>query len=103
LWQQFLPHFPKANRFTLGSKIDELFLHAIEYCFLASYTREKEKLAFIDRCIVRVDLLKLMFQLGWDIEAVDSSKYGQMSDVLTDIGRMLGGWRRQTMQKLTPH
>ena len=100
LWQSYLPHFPKAHRFTLGAKLDEIFLNAIEYCFLASYSRHAEKLALLDRCIARVDLLKLLLQLAWEVKALDEGKYGDLAESLLGIGRMLGGWRRQTIQKL---
>ena len=101
-WQNFLPHFPKAHRFTLGSKIDEVFLHAIEYCFLASYSKHAEKLAYLDRCIARVDLLKLLIELALDTRALDTKKYERLARELYDIGRMLGGWRRQLQQKTPP-
>lgn len=100
MWQSYLPHFPKNHRFTLGSKIDEIFLNAIEYCFLASYSRETEKLVFLDRCIARVDLLKLLSQLAWEVEALDTKKYESLAESFSAIGKMLGGWRRQTVQKL---
>ena len=95
-------HFPKANRFTLGSKIDDVFLHAIEYCFLASYSAVGEKLALLDRCIASVDLLKLMIQLAWDIKALDTKKYAHLAGELGEIGRVPGGWRKQVVNKLTP-
>jgi hypothetical protein len=101
LWQQYLTHFPKANRFTLGSKIDEIFLHAIEYCFLASYSTRAEKLVLVDRCVARVDLLKLLLQLAWEMQALDTKKYTRLSECLAEVGRMLGGWRKQ-LQNKTP-
>ena len=97
--QQYLTDFPKANRFTLGSKIDDIFLAAIEYCFLASYSTGSDKLAFVDRGISRVDLLKLLLQLAWDIKALDDKKYAHLSAHLAEAGRMLGGWRRQISSK----
>lgn len=99
VWQTFVVHFPKANRYALGSKIDEVFLHAIEYCFLASYSRESEKLLLLDRCIARVDLLKLLLQLAWEMKAMDTNKFVRISENLAEIGRMLGGWRHQLTQK----
>lgn len=99
VWQSYLQHFPKANRFTIGSKIDDIFLHAIEYCFLASYSRDAEKIILLDRCIARVDLIKLMLQLGWDIKALDDKKYVHISDLLLEVGKMLGGWKRQLINK----
>lgn len=101
LWQEYLTHFPKANRFTLGSKIDDIFLHAIEYCFLASYSAHTEKTILLDRCIARVDLLKLLLQLAWEMQALDTKKYTHLSEYLMEVGRMLGGWRKQ-LQNKTP-
>ena len=99
IWQQYLGHFPKANRFTLGSKIDEVFLSTIEYGFLASYAAGNEKLQLINRCIARTDLLKLLLQLSWEIRALDNNKYAHLSGYLAETGKMLGGWRKQTIQK----
>lgn len=103
LWQHYLTHFPKANRFTLGSKIDEVFLHAIEYCFLASYSAHAEKIILVSRCIARVDLLKLLLQLAWEMQAVDTNKYVHLSEYLAEVGRMLGGWRKQLQNKTPDH
>ena len=103
IWQQYLTDFPKANRFTLGSKIDDVFLAAIEYCFLASYAAGPEKQIFIDRGITRVDLVKLLLQLAWEIKALDTKKYVHLSERLAETGRMLGGWRRQIISKTPVH
>jgi len=103
IWQQYLADFPKANRFTLGSKIDDVFLASIEYCFLASYSSIAEKQIWIDRGIARVDLLKLLIQLAWDIKAIDDKRYVHLSERLAEIGRMLGGWRRQIINKTPDH
>ncbi len=99
MWQGFLTHFPKANRFTLGSKIDDVFLAAIEYCFLASYSTSVEKIVLVDRAISRVDLIKLLLQLAWEIKALDTKKYTHISEMLNEIGKMLGGWKRQLVNK----
>jgi hypothetical protein len=102
VWQNYLNHFPKANRFTLGSKIDDVFLAAIEYCFLASYASTGDKLIFIDKAISRVDLIKLLLQLAWEIQALDTKKYAHLSEYLAEAGKMLGGWRRQIAKSAAP-
>lgn len=99
LWQIFLRNFPKANRYTLGSKIDEVFLNAIEFTFLASYTNFKDKIIIIDKAISRVDLLKLLILLSWEIKALENNKYIQISEKLQEVGRMLGGWKKQIEEK----
>lgn len=99
VWQKYLTHFPKANRFTIGSKIDILFLEAIEYTFLASYTHTAEKQALLNKGISKVDLVKLLLQLSWEIKALDNKKYAVLSEKFSEIGKMLGGWKKQLANK----
>ncbi len=99
LWQKYLAHFPKANRYTLGSKIDEIFLLSIEYCFLASYSSSSEKILYIDKAISRSDLLKLLLLIAFENKDIDTKKYIHISEGLSEVGKMLGGWKKQTIQK----
>ncbi len=102
VWQEYLTHFPKQNRYTLGNKTDEVFLLAIEYCFLASYAHKDTKLIHLERCISRVDLLKLLLQLAWEIRALDAKKYRVLGEQLQEVGRMLGGWKKGLEPKNSP-
>lgn len=99
IWQIYLTHFPKANRFTIGAKIDSLFLEAIEYAFLASYNHSEEKVILINKSISKVDLLKLLLMLSWEIKALDNRKYIHLSENFSEIGKMLGGWKKQLLNK----
>ena len=100
LWQNYLVHFPKQNRYNLGSKIDDVFLVAIEFCFLASYANKDTKMIHLERCISRIDLLKLLLQMAWEIRALDTQKYIILSEQLQEVGRMFGGWRKGLDKKL---
>lgn len=101
IWQKYLTQFPKANRFTIGSKIDVLFLEAVEYTFLASYTHTLEKQILLNKSISKIDLIKLLLQLSWEIKALDNKKYTHLAEQFSEIGKMLGGWKRQ-LQNKTP-
>jgi hypothetical protein len=94
IWQEYLKHFPKQNRYTLGSKIDSIFLSSIEFCFLASYAPKEAKIPFLNKTISRIDLLKLLLQLAWEIRTIDTKKYIHLSEHLAEVGRMLGGWKK---------
>lgn len=98
-WQIYREQMPKRNRYSLGSKIDEVFLTAIEYCFLASYAPLNAKMELLNRAISRIDLLKLLAQLAWEIQALDSKKYVNLLEPLTEVGRMLGGWKKGLLTK----
>lgn len=99
IWAQYLTHVPKQNRYTLGSKIDAVFLVSIEYCFLASYAPLGTKVELLNRAISRVDLLKLLLQLAWEIHALDTNKYVHLSEYLAEVGKMLGGWKKGIVTK----
>jgi len=99
LWHQFLPHFPKTSRYSLGSKIDYLFLETTESIIMASYSTIKEKIPFVRKASTKLDLLKFFLQIAWEIKALDSKKYIALSEYLQEVGRMLGGWTNQLLKK----
>ena len=95
LWYEFLPNFPKTSRYTLGEKIDSLFLEVTELAFLASYFYKAQKLPYVQKAVVKLDLLKFFLQISWEIKAIDNKKFILLSEKLNEIGKMLGGWLRQ--------
>ena len=95
LWHEFEKKFPKTSRYTLGQKIDFLFLEIIELVFLASYKNKESKIPYINKAIPRLDTLKFFLQISWEFNILDNKKYITISDLLNEIGRMLGGWLRK--------
>jgi len=95
LWHEYVPHFPKTSRYTLGGKIDTLFVETIEAIHTASYLSKAEKLPWIRRATTKLDGLKFFLQVAWELKALDNKKYVALSEPLAEIGRMLGGWTRQ--------
>lgn len=95
LWHEFLPNFPKTSRYTLGEKIDSLFLEVTELSFLASYFYKAQKLPYVQKAVVKLDLLKFFLKISWEIKAIDNKKFILLSEKLNEIGKMLGGWLRQ--------
>jgi len=100
LWQEYLPHFPKTSRYTLGSKIDQLFIEMTELVYSASYMPTEKKLACSKKSSSKLDLLKFFLRISWEIKALDNKKYIALSERLDEIGKMLGGWIRQLKEKL---
>jgi len=92
LWHEFVPDLPKNSRYTLGQKIDFLFLDVIENTIKAGYSGKIEKEIFLKRGSVKLDLLKFFLQLSWQIKSLEDKKYIRLSEKLDEIGRMLGGW-----------
>jgi predicted membrane chloride channel (bestrophin family) len=100
LWHEYIQHFPKNSKYTLGSKIDALFLEVIELLFSASYLAKQEKLPVITKASNILDLLKFFLQIAWEAKALDNKKYITLSEKLNEIGKMLGGWRKQLLTQI---
>jgi len=95
LWHEFLPHFPKTSRYTLGEKIDSLFIDTTELVFIASNLYKSQKIPHVQKAVVKLDLLKFFLQISWEIKALDNKKFIFLSEKLNEVGKMLGGWLRQ--------
>ena len=95
MWHQFLPHFPKTSRYTLGSKIDSLFVEIVEFSVTASYLNRGQKFPYVQKAVLKLDILKFFLQVSWKIKALDNKKFIMLSEKLDEIGKMLGGWLKQ--------
>lgn len=99
LWHGFLPHIPKTSRYSLGIKIDNLFMETTECIFIASKLNKEQKLPFLQKASAKLDMLKFFLQIAWEIKSLDNKKYITLSEQLNEIGRMLGGWQRQFLKQ----
>jgi len=94
LLSQFLLLFPKAKRYTLGQKLDNLTLEIFELVIAAGISVRDKKFFYLEKAIISFDLLKILVRLSKDTQCLDNKKYLQLEQSLQEIGRMLGGWRR---------
>jgi len=99
LWHGTLQNIPKLSRFTIGAKIDALFIETVEYVLLASYAPKSQKLSIIKRASTKLDALKFFLQLAWEIKSFDNSKYLAIAGPLIEAGKMLGGWQKQAKEE----
>ena len=90
-----MPHFPKTSRYTLGEKIDSLFIEITELAFSASYFYKAQKIPYVQKAVAKLDLLKFFLQIAWEVKALDNKKFILLSEKINEIGKMLGGWLRQ--------
>ena len=95
MWHEFMNDFPRLSRYTLGAKIDGLFMDTIELILLAGYSSKPQKLVIVQRASTKLDSLKFFLQIAWQVKALENKKYLRLSEPLAEIGKMLGGWRKQ--------
>ena len=90
---------PKAERFSLGQKISQLFIQILEYTFTAAYLPIDKKIILLGKIIPRHDVLKFFAQITWENKLIPTEKYIELSQKLEWIGRQLGGWKKGLIEK----
>lgn len=93
-WQEYRDHFPKKSRYTLGERIDTLFIQILELLFVASYQSKTEKLPTILAALRKSDVLKFLLRVSWEIRAIDTKQYAELGEKMQELGRMIGGWKK---------
>jgi len=100
IWHQNLINLARVDRYTIGAKIDETFLALLELIFKASFACDKfEKLSLVIQAIGKNDLLGFLLQISWEQKVIDHSSYGSLILCLEEIGKMLGGWKKNLKAK----
>ena len=97
-WQTFIHHLPKQTRYTLGEKIDLLFIEIFELIITARYLPQTQKLPPLQKASLKLDILKFFLQISWEIKTIDTKKYILLSKNLDEIGKILGGWQKQAIK-----
>jgi hypothetical protein len=92
IWHETLPNISKYSRYSLGLKIDSLFLEVIESILSAISAHTSEKHKYLREASKSLDLLQFFLQIAWEVKAVSDKKFLLLSEKLVVIGKMLGGW-----------
>ena len=95
LWHEYHQSLAKASRFSLGLKIDNLFVETIETVASASFLSPVDKAPYVRLAIRKMDTLKVLLLVLWEAKSLDTKKYIALSLKLEEIGKMLGGWNGQ--------
>ena len=95
LWITFYETLPKLHKFSLGQKIDTLFVEVIEAISIATFLSREEKQPWVRLAIRKTDTLKILLMVLWEAKSIDNKKYLALSVKVEEIGKMLGGWSGQ--------
>ena len=102
LWHKIHTILPQANRYTLGNRIDKLFIEVIESIAAATFLQRGEKTPYVRLAIRKLDTLKVLLLVLWEVKSIENKKYVQLSTTLEETGRMLGGWHNQLIKQNSP-
>ena len=99
VWHEYHSTLPKTQRYSLGQKVDDLFIELIEAVSTAAFLSREEKLPYVRISIRKLDTLKILAMILWETKALDNKKYIALSLPLNEIGKMLGGWNGQLVKQ----
>ena len=98
LWT--LPHldkFPRNHKFTVGDRIEETLLDILELLIEAAYT--KNKVMTLYEANIKLQKFRLMIRMSKDLKLISVKQYQFASRHIEEIGKQIGGWRKQTIQE----
>ena len=102
IWYNYYSIIPKVHRYSLGEKVDKLFVEAIEAIITAGFLNQSEKLPYVRLAIRKIDTLKIFLLLLWETKSMGNKKYIELSVKLDEVGRNLGGWSGQIIKQNSP-
>lgn len=84
--------FPRAQKFTLGDRIQGTALDVLDGLTEANYSRDC--IPALSQVNLRLERLRLLFRLSLDLRLLDPRRYEFAARALDEIGRLVGGWIR---------
>ncbi len=82
----------KQDRYTIFERGDKLILDIIESIIKASGEQKANKLPTLEKCSIKLNMLRVFIRLMKDTKTIDIKKYVALESIVDEIGRMLGGW-----------
>ncbi|MDP2789236.1 MAG: four helix bundle protein [bacterium] len=99
IWIGFYNILPKIHKYSLGQKIDSIFVEIIEAISIATFLSREEKHPWVRLAIRKTDTLKILLMVLWETKSLDNKKYIALSLKIEEIGKMLGGWNGQLIKQ----
>ncbi len=90
---------PRLTRYSLGEKINDLFIELSELIFTAGFATREQKLPIVKKASFKVDILKFFIQIAWELKTIATKDFSNISPPLIEIGKMLGGWQKQLVKE----
>jgi len=83
---------PKFERYTLGEKMENAVLSAMEFTIMANSASKLEKERILSQINAKIELLKILYRLALNCQMIDSWEYLEIEKNLQEAGRQAMGW-----------
>ena len=99
VWHTALPHMARLTRYSLGEKIDLLFIELTELLLIASYAARSQKSPIVQKASIKLDVLKFLLQVAWELKNIENKAFAEIAGTLDEVGKLLGGWQKQLIKE----
>jgi four helix bundle protein len=94
-----LRNYPRSEKYTLAADTRQALWGAGKLLERASLVPGRgEKLRLLEQADMHISELKFLIRMGMELEFVPLDKYGNFSGMVTEVGKMLGGWLKFVRQ-----
>jgi hypothetical protein len=92
-----LNNFPRSQRFSVTKRLSDAALDFQELIIEANNCRGRTRLGRLSQADAALDKIRLYLRLTARWEWLKPGQYQHAALLVTEIGRLLGGWQKQTM------
>lgn len=89
--------FPRSHRLSLGVRLQNGLHDVLDLLIEARFAPDKSTL--LNQCSVRIEQTRMNFRLGCELRIIALNSHEYACRKLAEIGRQVGGWRRQQERK----
>jgi four helix bundle protein len=91
-------HFPRSQRFVVTRRLLDAALDFQELLVDANARRGRARLGKLDLADAELDKVRLYLRLAFRWRWLTSGQYEHGARQVTEIGKLLGGWKKITRQ-----
>jgi four helix bundle protein len=89
-------HFPTAHRHTFTKRLLDAAFDLREQLEAANHRMGKERLVFLKAADESLDKIRTYIRLAAKWEWLSQGQYHHVSNMVAEIGKLLGGWKKVT-------
>ena len=89
-------HFPKLYRTTITQRMMDALLDFNEALYMANAHNGRTRETYLRAADAHLDSLRLYLRLAHRWQWLSDGQYHHVSEMVREVGRLLGGWRKQS-------
>lgn len=85
---------PKRDKFGIYTKIENTCLDCLDLSIEATLLSKTEKIPILQKLRIKIELLKQLIRLLYELEIINSKKYFYLEQQLLKISKMATKWQQ---------